>query len=121
MSFIPPFILRRLYVKGSLTNVESGFQFTLTNSLGDATLVKPLSLAVDEQPLDPARVKLLSEGKVIPNSEISETNPVDFRVNSSATIVVEGLRLQPGEHRIVISSSARGYGDIRFEIKDVVK
>lgn len=118
---IPSFLLRRLYVKGSLTNVEEGFQFILTNPLANATLVKPLTLTIDDQPVDPARIKLLSEGKSLSNSEISESSPVDFRVNSSVTVVVEGVKLTPGEHRISISSSVKGYGDIKFEIKDIVK
>lgn len=31
---VPPFLLRRLYVKGSLHNTPEGFQFQLKNTLG---------------------------------------------------------------------------------------
>ena len=118
---VPASILRRLYVKGSLVNTNTGFKFTLKNILADATIVKPISITVDGNTVDTNKVKLVAEGRVLANHEISESNTLDFNVNTSIDIVVEGVQLKPGSHVIVITTSTREYGDIKFDIKETVK
>ena len=51
---VPGFILRRLYVKGSLRNMPGGFQFQLQNNLGSgqARKLMPLTVDGDEMPMD---------------------------------------------------------------------
>lgn len=118
---VPASILRRLYVKGSLSNTETGFKFSLKNPLADATLIKPLTITVDGKPVELGNIKLLFEGKTINNSEISASSPVDFNVNTTVQIFVDGIKLEPGEHLIIIMGSTREYGDIKFDVKDILK
>jgi len=51
---IPTFLLRKLYVKGSLENVDDGFLFKLKNSISSATAVnfQPLKVNGNEYSLD---------------------------------------------------------------------
>ena len=63
MAKIPEFLLRALYVKGSLRNNEDGFQFQLKNEIGPARIIgaRPLQLdrlgqrSEDERPVVPPR------------------------------------------------------------------
>ncbi|MGB9828248.1 hypothetical protein IMZ38_04915 [Thermosphaera chiliense] len=117
---VPAIILRRLYVKKSLKNNETGFQFSLKNVLADASLSKPLEITIDDKPVPLDKITLESDSKTILNKDISDTNPVDFALNTLVTIRIEGIRLEPGEHKIVISAVSKEYGPIKFDIKDVV-
>ncbi len=36
----PPFVLAKIYVKGSLKNTEKGFEFTLKNVVDSGTVVE---------------------------------------------------------------------------------
>jgi hypothetical protein len=47
MVAVPSFLLKRLYVKGSLKNTPEGFQFDLKNSLGSGYGNELLPLVVD--------------------------------------------------------------------------
>ena len=47
---VPAFLLRRLYVRGSLHNDGDGFAFQLKNSLGSGYAEQMLPLTVDGEP-----------------------------------------------------------------------
>ena len=68
---IPTFLLRKLYVKGSLENVDDGFKFKLKNSISSATAVKfePLKINGNEYSLDTTTIS--SEEGEISVTEIS--------------------------------------------------
>ena len=38
---VPAFLLKRLYVKGSLCNTDNGFEFRLRNNLGSGLRLRP--------------------------------------------------------------------------------
>ncbi|MEM2024930.1 MAG: hypothetical protein QXW94_01395 [Desulfurococcaceae archaeon] len=108
-----------LYVKGSLSNTEGGFKFTLKNTLIDATILGPISLVVDGKSVEQGKIKVISQGKEIANSEISAANPTVFYINMPVEVIVEGAKLEPGEHVIVVETPTV-YGVVKFEIKDQV-
>lgn len=117
---VPAFILRRLYVKGSLRNVENGFEFSLRNVLADAELIKPLEIYVDDTQIPLENVTLIAGTTSISNKDIAESNPVKFSLNMTATIRVDGARLEPGEHKITLVVTVKGYGTIKFDVRDVL-
>ena len=47
MPAIPNFVLKRLYVKGSLANTPDGCELQLRNFVGSGTLTRLLSVDVD--------------------------------------------------------------------------
>ena len=111
-------ILRRLYVKKSLKNTSEGVEFTLKNILADATITKPLEITIDNNPVPLEKVILVTESKTIRNNEISSEKPLDFSLNTSIIIKIEGLKLNPGQHKIAISGATKEYGDIKFDVLD---
>jgi hypothetical protein len=52
---------------------------------------------------------------------MSSEKPLDFPLNISIIIRIEGLKLDPGQHKIAISGTTKEYGNIRFDIVDKVE
>lgn len=117
---IPSVFLRRLYIKKSLKNTEEGFELMLKNVLADAVLTKPLEIYVDNKLVPVDSVKLITESKSMLNKDVSESNPVSFSLNTTVTIRVEGVKLEPGEHEIVFIVTTKDYGSIKFNVKDSI-
>jgi hypothetical protein len=51
MAKIPEFLLRLLYVKGSLKNHDDGFEFQMKNELGPARIASARPLTLDRKPI----------------------------------------------------------------------
>lgn len=117
---IPTFLLRKLYVKGSLENVDDGFKFKLKNSISSATAVnfKPLKVNGNEYPLDTTVIS--SEDGEIAVAEISEENSFPIKVGLDITVHVKGDQLPAGEHTIDISLATKEVGDLTFDVTDSI-
>jgi hypothetical protein len=120
MITVPPFILKRLYVKGSLQNNDQSFQFRLKNTLGSGygTELLPLTLDGRELPLDDSYLVL--EGREVPFSAINKDNPFTLPMNRELMVVSRGNILPPGPHKIGFRFVAQGLGKLGFEVTDVV-
>lgn len=117
---IPTFLLRKLYVKGSLENVDDGFKFKLKNSISSATAVKfePLKINGNEYSLDTTTIS--SEEGEISVTEISEENSFPIKVGLDITVHIKGDQLPAGEHTIDISLSTKEVGELAFDVKDTI-
>ncbi|MGY5860608.1 MAG: hypothetical protein RTU63_14660 [Candidatus Thorarchaeota archaeon] len=117
---IPTFLLRKLYVKGSLENVDDGFRFMLKNSIssGTAISIEPIKVNGNEYPLEV--VKISSGDSEITGNEISEQNTFPIKVGLEITIEVKGDQLPAGEHTIDISLSTKEVGKLAFDVKDSI-
>jgi hypothetical protein len=117
---VPEFLLRRLYVKGSLRNTEDGWAFDLQNSLGSgyAEQVLPLTIDEDEVPIDSAR--FIVDGAQTPFAEISAAKPMTLAMNGDVTVAVRAQALTPGKHRLGMGFVVTGMGEMRFEVTDVI-
>ena len=117
---IPTFLLRKLYVKGSLENVDDGFKFMLKNSIssGTAINIQPIKVNGNEYPLD--SVTISSEDGSINGSEISEQNTFPIKVGLDLTIHIKGEQLPEGEHTIDISLSTKEVGKLAFDVTDSI-
>ena len=120
MVTVPGFLLRRLYVKQSLTNTEDGFQFELMNRLGSGYSHKVHPLTVDgaEIPIDSAEFDL--EGTSIRFDQVSEENTLTLAMNRAILVKVTGTSLEPGAHKIGMGFDAPGLGTLSFDFTDTV-
>jgi hypothetical protein len=118
---VPEFLLRRLYVKGSLRNVDGGWAFDLRNSLGSgyAEQVLPLTLDGGEVPVEAAR--FVVEGAATPFRDVSAANPMTLAMNGDVTVAIDGNALRAGKHRIGMGFVVTGMGEMRFEVTDVIE
>jgi len=117
---IPTFLLRKLYVKGSLENVDDGFQFKIKNSISSATAVdfQPLKVNGNEYSLDTTIIS--SEDGKIAGNEISAENSFPIKVGLDITVHVKGEQLPEGEHTIDIALATKEVGNLAFDVKDTI-
>ena len=120
MIMVPSFLLRRLYVQGSLNNTPDGFEFELMNSLGSgyAHRVRPLSVDGAETPFADAAFVL--DGEVTPFADVSPQNTLTLALNRTITVRVSGVRLEPGARKIGMGFDVPGFGSLRFDFTDEV-
>jgi hypothetical protein len=117
---IPVFLLRKLYIKESLANVEGGFSFKLKNSLspGTTTAVAPIKVDDTEYALDNTTIKS-ADGEIL-GSEISEDNTFPIKVGVEIEIFVKGEPLPAGEHKIDLSLTTKEAGILAFDVTDSI-
>lgn len=83
---IPEFILKRLYVKNSLKHSPEGFSFRLNNTFSPAT-IKAFNLLVNNELIDPARVRVEVEGQAERSAQsIDVRDPLSLSLGAAVTI-----------------------------------
>ncbi|TFF91634.1 hydroxymethylglutaryl-CoA reductase [Candidatus Thorarchaeota archaeon] len=117
---IPAFLLRKLYVKGSLENTDDGFMFKIKNSLSPGTAIgmEPIKIDENEYPLDSTIIK--SGDVEITGSEVSDDNPFAIKVGVEVAIHVKGDELEEGEHKIDIALKTKEAGTLAFDVTDAL-
>ncbi len=120
MPKVPDFLLRRLYVKGSLSNLEDGWRFSLRNSLGSgyARQMRPLILDGEHVPME--STSFLKNGKEMTFDAVSEDNTFGLQMNREIEITVHRDPLPPGVHKIEMRFIVPGFGEIGFSFIDQV-
>jgi hypothetical protein len=121
MPAIPPFVLKRLYVKGSLQAEQGGFSVSLSNVIAPGTITGITGLLVDGGSVDLAGVGLMLPDAVArPASTITRASPLQFPVGSTVKVIVHGEELDPGPHRLAIQVIVREVGPIEIPIQDTL-
>ena len=117
---VPSFLLRRLYVKGSLRNVHGGFALDLMNSLGSgyAEQVLPVSLDGEGLPLDAASFTV--DGETLRFADVSAERTMTLALNKTVTITVGGRTLADGKHRVGMGFVVTGMGEMQFDVTDAI-
>jgi hypothetical protein len=121
MPAIPGFLLKGLYVKGSLRNTDDGFEFQIKNEIQDGYMIRAMPLKVDRKPVPMKDSSFVLEGVEVMSSDVSEDNPVLMPKGKAITAKVRGMTLRRGRHTLEIASEAKGFGEIRFSISDTVR
>ncbi len=118
MVSVPGFLLRKLYVKGSLKNTDTGFQFQLRNSLGSGYAHKMMPLQVDDKVLDITTCFFWQNQKLQCFDQVSESNTFTLAMNSDITIQVDNLDLDTNPHKITMAFDVPGLGNLKFDFTD---
>lgn len=118
---VPGFLLRRLYVKGSLRNVDGGFEFDLKNSLGSGYAEQVLPLTVDGTKIAVDAARFVVDGEEMPFAEVSAERPMTLGMNKTVTMAVRGAALAPGKHKIGIGFVVTGMGEMAFDVTDTIE
>ena len=122
MPGLPAFILRHLYVKGSLHNAPTGWSFTLKNTLGSGHAHGLVPLRVDEfeeVPMDKTTFEI--DGDTIRFDQVNRENTFGLQMSRSIVISVDGEQLTRGAHRIDFVCIVPGLGQIGFDFTDDVE
>jgi len=116
----PPFVLAKIYVKGSLKNTEKGFEFSLKNVVDSGTLVEIGPITVDGKAYQAAALTVVTASQERPGDQVTRQAPLPVYIGSGFTLRVNGEALAAGLHAINISALTREIGQIRFDIQDSV-
>ena len=110
----PPFILAKLYVKGSLRNTATGFEFSLKNIIDATTLSGIGPIVAGDQSYEGAAITLAMGDKQWPGDQISKTNLVPVKMG----VLVQGEPLAAGAQKISVTATTSDIGKIKFDVKD---
>lgn len=117
---VPGFLLRRLYVKGSLRNDNGGFAFDLKNSLGSGYAEAMLALTLDGEEIPIEAATFVIDGEGTPFEQVSAANPMSLAMNKAVTIAVSGRTLTAGKHKLGIGFVVSGMGTLQFDVTDAI-
>ncbi len=120
MPYVPPALLKKLYLKGSLTNTEEGFSFKLKNTLAPGTITAFRGIEVDGKPCPLEDVYLITPSSEKQASDVGAKNPFPLQINQEVTMLVKGLKLEPGPHRITIKVTTKEVGELDIPVEDEV-
>ncbi len=120
MVSVPGFLLRRLYVKGSLKNAVGGFEFELMNNLGSGYSTRMWPLVLDGREVPIGQSYFTVDGKETPFSAVSQDRTFTLEVNKTIVIWTDGVPLDPGVHTVEMAFDVPGLGTMRFDFTDEV-
>ena len=119
MLTIPSFLLRRLYVRGSLCNTEHGVQFQLTNKLGSGYAKRVLPLALDGKAIPLEHCLFSVNGNQLSFDTVTSEMPFTLELNRTTTITIKGVFLNGEAHTIGFGFEVAGLGLMQFDFTDV--
>lgn len=117
---VPAFLLRRLYVKGSLRRTGDGFAFDLKNSLGSGYAEQVLPLKLDGELIPAENASFTVDGTTTPFPAVSAQEPMTLAMNRAVTISVRGAQLSPGKHKLEMGFVVTGMGEMAFDVTDAL-
>lgn len=119
MSIIPEFLIKRVYKKGSLKETEEGVSFELKNVLGPGFISGFSFVKINDLTFEGEKVKLVTQGQEIPATEVSEENPVAFRLGQEGTLILKGAKcLKDGINQIIIELMNPEAGKVKLSLTD---
>lgn len=121
MPAIPPFVLKKLYVKGSLRTEKDGFAFDLKNTIAPAAITTFAGLDVDGVRLTQPQVTIIpSAGQPRAMGDISVETPLHLPLNATITLHVTGEALGPELHRLAVHIVVQEVGPLEIPIADTL-
>lgn len=119
MSIIPEFLIKRVYKKGSLAQTEEGVKFDLKNVLGPGFISGFVLVKINDAVFGADKVKFLTQGKEFLAENVSEENPISFRLGQEGTLILQGAKcLQDGINQIIIELINPEAGKVRLALSD---
>ena len=122
MAAIPSFLLKELYVIGSLRNTPEGCELALRNQIATATVSRFYGLEIDGVSYPPDRLRvLMPEGDARPIDAISPETPLLLALELTLTLRVAGVTLEPGQHELRFCFRVQELGDLEFVTSDTLQ
>lgn len=115
---VPAFMLKQFYQAGSLKSVGNALEFALINPLMPATIVEILEVSVSGIRHDLGDIAFAQRGVQRAALSVAPDAPVAFRKGETVTVTVEGVRLTPGTHPILVKVKTDEFGPITVEVED---
>ncbi len=118
---VPSFLLAKLYVKGSLKNNDSGFEFALKNIIDSTMLIGIGPITVGEKNYEGESITMTVADKTVNGAELSRANSIPVRMGVPLKVVITGEKLTSGQQRVSVSATTSDIGKIKFDVSDTVQ
>ena len=121
MVVVPEFLIKRIYQKGSLKKTNDGASVVLKNVLGPGFISGFNCVKINDVIYSPEEVKFITNGQELIGTDVSESNPIAFRLGQSGTLVMSGKdSIVEGTNKIVIEALNPEAGKVVLSVEDVV-
>lgn len=121
MVVVPEFLIKRIYQKGSLKKTDDGASVVLKNVLGPGFISGFNYVKINDVIYEPQDVKFITNGQELLGTEVSEANPIAFRLGQSGTLVMSGKpSVLNGTNKIIIEAMNPEAGKVVLSIEDTV-
>ena len=122
MVVVPEFLIRRIYQKGSLKKLDNGASLTLKNGLGPGFLSGFNYIQINDAVFEAKDVKFITNGQEVAGTDVSEANPIAFRLGQAGTLVMTGKDcVTDGVNKIVIEAMNPEAGKVQLSVDDVAQ
>lgn len=118
MPTVPAFLLKKLYVKGSLKSTAEGSGFSIKNTLAPGTITGIPSVGIDGEEIPVENITIGRQGSPRPAKEITPRAPFGFRLNDEVEIWLAGVNLQAGTHALTLTVATKEVGELKIAIED---
>jgi hypothetical protein len=121
MVVVPEFLIKRIYQKGSLKKLDDGASLVLKNVLGPGFISGFNYVKINDVVFEPSEVKFITNGQELSGLDVSESNPVAFRLGQSGTLVMSGKPcIIDGTNTIIIEAMNPEAGKVELKVEDIV-
>jgi alpha-galactosidase len=122
MAIIPNFILKRLYVAGSLRNTAGGCAFEIKNVVDTGTVTRFYELEIDGQAYRPTDLEVRTpQGRTVGGGEITPETPLSLPGGAGLTVTLAGVSLSPGKHSLGLHFGTKEAGDLSFKVSGQIQ
>lgn len=120
MVVVPEFLIKRIYQKGSLKKLENGASVTLKNVLGPGFISGFNYVEINGIKYEPQDVKFVTNGQELLGTEVSESNPIAFRLGQTGDLIMSGKEcVVEGSNKIIIEAMNPEAGVVKLSVEDV--
>ena len=120
MVVVPEFLIKRIYQKGSLKKTDDGATVVLKNVLGPGFISGFNYVKINDVIYEPQDVKFITNGQELLGTDVSEANPIAFRLGQSGTLIMSGQNsVLDGTNKIVIEAMNPEAGKVGLTTEDV--
>jgi hypothetical protein len=114
---IPAFVLKRLYVPGSLRSTDEGLAFVLRNHMATATLTELRALRINGRDVAPAQARVRVGGVELDVQHVTAAAPLVFGRGDDAEVQVRGLAVA-GPTKVRLEVQSAEFGELVIEFED---
>ena len=115
---VPTFMLKKLYVPGSLAAEGDGFAFKLRNTLAKATITAPPEVQLDGTTVSGDRITFVIGDERIEGATIGPDDTFVLDKGAEVLVTVAGEALAAGAHKLRIHVESNEWDTIAFEVED---
>ncbi|MEA4882528.1 MAG: hypothetical protein VB144_02510 [Clostridia bacterium] len=120
MFTVPDAIVRRIYVRGSLSNTQAGFAFKLKNTLVSGNLTGAGTMAVDGRDVPPADIRFGLGDTDLGAGDVSPSSPLSLPAGIELVVRVKGVSLEHGMHELHFPVTIKEVGPVTLSLTDEI-